>query len=210
MNGLDLTVSLVVMRLIAGIIIAMTHGLALAAAAYYLGDKGPYYDGRLKLHWEHLDLLGLGSLMLTGFGWGQPIAIDKDQLKIGTHKLGAFGLILIPLAGSLALLLTGFVILLLAGPLLTTLEFTTAVAAAAAVRLTARLCVWMALFSLIPFPPLAGAYFLKALGLNLPRPIETFGGWVLLFISVFGISQLILMPAYNVIAPLLLGMDAAY
>jgi len=210
MNSLDLTVSLVVMRLIAGIIIALVHGLALAGAAVWLGDKGPLYDGRLKLHFQHVDLLGLGSLMLTGFGWGLPVAIDKEQLHLGSRRLGSLGLILFPLIGSLALLLTAVLILLLAGPLLTSLEFTSGVAAAASVRLTARLCVWMALFSLIPFPPLAGNHFLKALGIHLPPPLETFGGWLLVLASVFGITQILLSPAYNLIAPLLLGADAAY
>jgi Zn-dependent protease len=205
MIGADLTVQLVVVRLVAGLIIAIVQGLAIAWTAVLLGDKGPRYDGRLTvLPSPHVDLLGLGSIMLTGFGWGRPVAIDAGELR-----LGRWGLVVAVLAGSVALLLVAVVLLLLAIPMLRVLDFTAGVTAAAFVRVAARLCVWMALFALLPIPTLAGAHFLTALGIPVPKRAGTYLGWGLLVASIFGVTSTVLTPAYNFIAPLVLGVDAA-
>lgn len=203
MTGFDLTIQLVVLRLFAGLIIAAVHGAAIAAAAVLLGDKGPRYDGRLTvLPFGHVDMLGLGSIMLTGFGWGRPVAIEAGKLRIGRR-----GLVVAVLAGSAALLLTGYLLLLLVIPLLTVLPYTAGLAMAAFVRVAARLCVWMALFNLLPIPPLAGAHFLAALGISVPRHAGTYLGWALLAASVFGVTRMVLTPAYDLIAPIVLGID---
>lgn len=201
----DLTIQLVVLRLLAGLIIAAVQGGAIAATAVLLGDKGPRYDGRLTLlPWGHVDLLGLGSLLLTGFGWGRPVAIEAGKLR-----LGRWGLVVAVLAGSAVLLLVGFLLLLLAIPLLKVLDYTAGVAAAAFVREAARLCVWMALFSLVPIPPLAGGHFLTALGLSVPKQASTYLGSALLVASVFGVTHVVLTPAFGLIAPIVLGIDVA-
>src|ERR1700712_780014 len=123
MIGLDLTVDVVVVRLIAGVIVATVQGLAMTAAAVMLGDKGPRYDGRLTAWpWGHVDLVGLFSLALTGFGWGKSVAVDPGQLRSSR-----WGLVVVVLAGSLALLLVGFLLLQLAVPLLRALDFTAGV-----------------------------------------------------------------------------------
>src|SRR3569833_1789810 len=84
MIGPGLTVDLVVMRLIAGVIIALVQGLAITAVAVLLGDKGPRYDGRLTAWpWGHVDLVGLLSMTHSGFGWGRPVAVDPGQLRFG-------------------------------------------------------------------------------------------------------------------------------
>ncbi len=205
MINLDLSVQLVVMRLLAGVIIATVQGATIAAAAVLLGDKGPRYDGRLTvMPWGHIHLAGLGAMMLTGFGWGRPVAIEAGKLRPGR-----WGLVLAVLAGSAALLLVGFLLLSLAGPLLRSLEFTAGVTAAAFVRVAARLCVWISLFSLLPIPPLAGAHFLAAVGLSLPAQAGNYLAWMLLLASIFGVTQRVLTPAYSLIAPLVLGVDAA-
>jgi len=203
--GTDLTVQLLVVRLLAGLVIATVHGAVIAAAAVALGDKGPRYDGRLTiLPPRHVSLLGLGSFILTGFGWGEPVAIDPRELRIGR-----WGLVVAVLAGSAALLLLGFLLLLLATPLLTLLDYTAGVTATAFVREAAQLCVWIALFSLVPIPPLAGGYFLTALGISLPSKAATYLGWALLVVSVLGVTRIALTPAYNLVAPLVLGADIA-
>ncbi len=205
MNGPDLTVQLVIMRLLAGVIIFIVHGIAIAGAAVALGDRGPAHDGRLQWPpWGHVSILGLGSLMLTGFGWSQPVAIETGKLRFGRASL-----VLVVLAGSAALLLLGFLLLLLAGPSLKSLDFTTGLTVAAFVRVAGRLCVWMALFSLLPIPPLAGAHLLTALGYTPPQKAGFFIGWGLLLASLFGVTQQLLMPLYQLVAPLVLGVDVA-
>ena len=205
MTWSELTVQQAVLRAIAGLIIVTLHGLTIAATAVLLGDKGPRYDGRLTpLSPAHIDLIGLGSMVLTGFGWSRPLAIEAGKLRIRR-----WGLVVAPLAGSAALLLLGYLVLLLVIPLLTMLPYTAGVTSAAFVRLTARLCVWTALFSLIPIPPLAGAHFLNAAGISVPRGTGAVLGWALLAASFFGITRMMLTPAYDVIAPVVLGPDLA-
>ncbi|MGV8989380.1 MAG: hypothetical protein ACOH2H_24430 [Cypionkella sp.] len=201
MIGPELTIQLVALRLFAGIIIATVQGATIATVAVLLGDKGPRHDGRLTvLPGGHVDLLSLGSIMLTGFGWGQPVAIEAAALRIGR-----WGLVVVVLAGSAALLLAGYLLLMLAIPLLTLLPYTAGLTMAAFVRVAARLCVWTALFSLLPIPPLTGAHFLAAVGIVVPKPAGTYLGWALLTASIFGVTRTVLSPAYDLIAPIVLG-----
>jgi Zn-dependent protease len=205
MIGPDLTMQLAVQRLFAGLIIAIVQGAAIAAMAVLLGDKGPRYDGRLTLlPPRHVDLVGLGSIILTGFGWGRPVEIEVEKLRIGR-----WGLVVAVLAGSIALLLAGYLLLLLTIPLLTFLPYTSGITAVAFVRLAARLCVWMALFSLLPIPPLAGAHFLTALGIPVPRRAGTWLAWARLVAAIFELPPLVLQPAYDLVAPIVLGVYVA-
>ncbi len=205
MIGPELTVQLVAMRLLAGIVIAMVQSVAIALVAVRLGDDGPRHDGRTRLlTFRHISLPGLGMLMLTGFGWATPVAIAGKRLKGGR-----IALIVPVLAGSAALLLLGFGLLLLAGPALRSLDFTAGVAVAAFVRVAGRLCVWIALFSLLPIPPLAGAHLLDALGIRLPPRAGIATTVALAIASLVGFTGWILTPAYKAIAPLVLGADVA-
>ena len=201
----ELTIQLIVLRLFAGLIIALVQGATIAAVAVMLGDRGPRYDGRLTLNpFRHVDLLGLGSIMLTGFGWSRPVAIEAAQLR-----WGRWGLVAAALAGSVALLAAAWLLLLLVIPLLTLLPYTAGLTTAAFVRVAARLCVWMALFTLLPVPPLAGAHLLAALGIRLPPSAGVVIGWGLVLASLFGITRIALTPAYDIVAPLVLGRNLA-
>ena len=205
MIGLDLTVQQLVLRVFAGLIMVSVQGATIAAVAVLLGDKGPGHDGRLTLvPVPHVDVLGFGSLLLSGFGWSRPVAIDAAQLRIGR-----WGLVIATLAGSIALLAMGYLLLVLAIPLLTQLPYSAGITAAAFVRLAARLCVWMALFTLLPVPPLAGAHLLAAVGIRLPASAGVLIGWVLLAASAFGITRTVLLPIYEVVAPLVIGPELA-
>ncbi|MGB3027907.1 hypothetical protein [Paradevosia shaoguanensis] len=204
MIGVDFTVQSAVMRLIAGLIIVALQGAAIAATAVLLGDNGPRYDGRRTLApWPHVDLIGLGTLILTGFGWGRSIDIDPASLRIGR-----WGLVVAVLAGSVALFIAAPVLQLLAAPLIERLDYTAGVTVAAFLADAARLCIIMGLLALLPIPPLAGAHFLTALGLPIPKQAGLYLSIVLLLASIFGVTRYVLKPAYDIIAPLLLGIDS--
>lgn len=202
---MDLTLPLVLMRLVAGLIIATIQGATIAATAALLGDRGPRFDGRLTLlPLRHVDLLGLGSIMLSGFGWSRPVAIEAAQLR-----LGRWGLVAAVLAGSGVLLVLAWLLLLAVIPALTMLPYTAGITIAAFLRVAARLCVWMAIFTLLPLPPLAGAHLIAAAGVRLPDSAGMVVAWVLVFASALGVTRMVLAPVYNVIAPLVLGVDVA-
>jgi len=202
----DLTIQLMVMRLLSGLIIAMVQGFAIAGVAVMLRDPGPRYDGRLTpVPFPHVDLIGLVSLILSGFGWSRFVAVEAEKLRFGR-----WGLVIVVLAGSAVLLAAAALLLLLVVPSLTLLPYTAGLAAAAFFRVAARLCVWTALFALLPVPPLAGAHFLAALGIRLPASAGTVGAIVLLVASVLGVTRMVLTPVYAVVAPIVLGPEFAY
>lgn len=68
---------------IPALIIAITiHEFSHALIADKLGDPTPRSQGRLSLNpLRHLDLLGTLMLVLVHFGWGKPVQIDPYNLK---------------------------------------------------------------------------------------------------------------------------------
>ena len=201
MIGSELTVQLVLFRLLAGLIIATVQGATVAAVAVLLGDRGPRHDGRMTLlTLGHVDLIGLVSLVLSGFGWSKPVAVEAAQLRFGR-----WGLVLIALSGSVVLLALGYLCLQLVIPALTLLPYTAGLTTAAFLRAAAPLCVWMSLFTLLPVPPLVGGYLLEAAGIRLPSGVGLWIGVGLLLVSVAGLTRMVLAPAYAIVAPLVLG-----
>lgn len=66
-----------------GIIIALTfHEAAHGYMSYWLGDPTPKLQGRLSLNpTHHIDPVGFITLLLFGFGWGEPVQINPMYYK---------------------------------------------------------------------------------------------------------------------------------
>ncbi|MBQ8562997.1 MAG: site-2 protease family protein [Firmicutes bacterium] len=66
-----------------GIIVALTfHEAAHGYMSYWLGDPTPKIQGRLSLNpVHHIDPLGFLTLLLFGFGWGEPVQINPGYYK---------------------------------------------------------------------------------------------------------------------------------
>ncbi len=167
----DLTINLIVLRLLSLVLVALVQRLAVAASAVALGDPGPKYDGELTLDpLRHMDVFGALSTILFGIGWSKMVAIDAGKLRIG--RAGVVAVILAPFA---ALLLVAFVMHLLVTPALTMLPFSAGLTVAAFLRVAADVGLWFALLGLIPIPPLTGGLLLTAFGVRVPRPAQ----WIL-------------------------------
>ena len=197
----DLTLQLIAFRVLALLIIAGIHGGIVASAAVLLGDQGPKYDGRLTLvPASHIDLLGAFSLILFGFGWAKPMAIDARQFRIGR-----VGLVVVVMAAFAATLLAAVVLLLLILPLLTVLPYTAGLATAAFLRVAAQLCIWFALFNLLPIPPLTGGQLLAAIKIRVPNRAYWVFAIGLMAAAATGIVRQLLAPGYALLAPLISG-----
>ncbi len=198
---LNLTLQLIGFRVLGLLIIAGVQGAAIAGAAVFLGDKGPKYDGRLTVSPAgHIDLVGAISLVVFGLGWTKPVDVDARQFRIG--RVSA---LVVVAAGFVALVITAALLAALILPALTVLPHTAALTTAAFLRFATDLCVWIALFSLIPIPPLTGGMLLEAAGVRVPRQAKVILAALLLVAVAMGVVRQFLAPAHAVLATAIIG-----
>lgn len=166
-----------VMNLIIGILASLLvifimlplHECAHATVASWFGDKTAKMLGRQTLNpLKHIDYAGALALLLVGFGWAKPVPVNLDHRK---NPKGAMAVV--ALAGPLSNLLAGIV-----GGLL--LNLVLALEPSAFWALTGQnpsgiasfgvlflyyfmvMNISLAVFNLIPVPPLDGSKILMA------------------------------------------------
>lgn len=183
---------LVIALTLAAVLVAATcHEFAHALVADRLGDPTARNLGRLSLNpLVHLDLLGTLFFVLFGFGWARPVPVNPrnfESPRQGMLQVAVAG----PLANVTVALLVGVIIKSQApdrGGL--GFEF-------------ASLVVWinviLAVFNLIPIPPLDGSRILESL---LPPEqafafsrLQPYGTVLLLLLLYTGAVNQVLMPA---------------
>lgn len=158
------------------------HEYAHALAADLQGDRMPRAMGRLTPNpVRHLDPVGTLFILLVGFGWGKPVEFRPQALSSKR-----FGAAIVALAGpmmNLALAFLGAVIAVQFGEVLP--EF-----AARFLEGFFTINVLLAVFNLIPLPPLDGSrlltIFLPPNRQNIIFFLDRYGFIILLGILVFG------------------------
>ncbi len=136
-----------------------SHGLA----AYRLGDPTAKYAGRLTLNpLSHLDPIGTLMLFLVGFGWAKPVPVDPRHFanpKRGMLRVALAG----PGANMALALLSGLVIRFInahPGPFIGSFIGNSF---AVMMVLSLRINLALAVFNLLPIPPLDGSKVLYGL-----------------------------------------------
>jgi Zn-dependent protease len=183
--GLLNTDPLLFLLLAAALVAAITlHEYAHAAAADLQGDRLPRAMGRLSLNpLRHLDPLGTLFILLAGFGWGKPV-----EFRAAALSSRRFGAALVALAGpamNLALALAGAVALRALGG-----GFSGSPTIVRFLFLFTSINVVLAVFNMIPLPPLDGSrlltIFLPPSRQNIIFWLDRWGLLVLIALLFFG------------------------
>lgn len=177
------------------------HEFSHAWTADYLGDPTARLQGRLTLNpLAHLDLLGTLALFIAHIGWGKPVPVDPYNLENPKRDN-----MLISLAGPVSNLLLALFLSLLGKFLLSQFFFIFIP--------FITLNVGLAIFNLLPIPPLDGSKILFGiLPSNMAYEYEKFvnqAGIMLLLIFLIPIggrslAGLVIFPIINQVLRLLL------
>ena len=77
-----LSISSLLIRVIAVILAMGVHEAAHGLVSYCFGDPTALNRGRLTLNpLAHIDWLGLLCLLVFGFGWARPVPVDSSYYK---------------------------------------------------------------------------------------------------------------------------------
>lgn len=143
------------------------HESAHAFVAYKLGDPTARNLGRMTLNpLPHLDLFGSLLLLLTGFGWAKPVPINTRNFKHIKRDM-AISAIAGPVSNVLlalvVMVLFKGMMLLVSGGVLAAVGMSTLLALTQILLTMISINVGLAVFNLLPIPPLDGSRLLTAL-----------------------------------------------
>lgn len=177
--------------LLAGFLLALSfHEMSHAWAARALGDHTAEEQGRLTLNpLAHIDPVGFILLLVAGFGYAKPVPYNPYRLKDAK-----WGPVLIALAGPGSNLLLGLIAIIFYGWLFTSLGPNNLLVVA--LWFLAKVNIALALFNIVPLPPLDGSKILLHV---LDRPqtraahrwFEQNGPYLLLLAIILNISNIL-------------------
>ena len=192
-NGLNWSVP---MELLLGVIPALLcitlHELSHGYVAWCLGDTTAKNMGRLTLNpVKHIDWFGLIMMIGFKFGWAKPVPVNMNRFQNPKR-----GMALTALAGPACNVLLSCVFLFLYGVLFIPLKGTGIILET--VYLTAYLSLSLAVFNLLPIPPLDGSKVLFSL-------LDTRRYYQLMRYERYGMLLLLLLLATGVLRTPLSG-----
>lgn len=177
--------------LVALLVATTCHEFAHALVADRLGDPTPRSLGRLTLNpLVHLDPLGTLAILFFGFGWARPVPVNARNFQDPRQ-----GMLQVALAGPLANVTVAFIL----GALLQVPGLLSGTPAGDLVALVVLINALLAVFNLIPIPPLDGSRVVESL---LPAGqaaefsrLQPYGMIILLVLLSTRVAGLVLWPA---------------
>jgi Zn-dependent protease len=192
------------------LLVAVTvHEVAHGWVADRLGDPTPRLAGRLTLNpLPHIDPLGALAFVLAGFGWARPVPVNAGNLRHPRRDMalvaaaGPVSNFVLAFLGLLALLLvggpasSGFVTKPAAGVLFYVFQFN----------------LGLAIFNLIPLPPLDGGHFLPYIlprsARLLHRQLHQYGPIILILLVITPATDYVMVPVFRAVSRLYLAAAA--
>ena len=182
---------------ILGLLLAIdVHECFHAWVADRLGDPTGRYMGRISLNpIVHLDPLGTIMLLFSaisgrGIGWGKPVPVNPRNLRYGPR----IGMGIVSLAGPFANLVTAAIMAL---PFRLRLVLPGALSELFGWFVVMN--IGLAVFNLIPLPPLDGGHFLPYIfpraSWTFVHQLEQYGPFILILLVMTGATRYIMGPA---------------
>ncbi len=190
---------LIALRIPILLIVITVHEFAHARMAYHFGDSTAHSQGRMNLNpINHLDPIGSLMILLVGFGWAKPVPINP--YRFNDYRSG---LRWVSFAGPLSNLILGFIVMLIFTLLINTGLLGYMGLAFDFFQQLIIINIYLALFNLIPIPPLDGSKilmsFLPDSQLGIYQQIERYGPIILLMFIFLGAFRIIIFPLANLI-----------
>lgn len=153
----------IIMQLLASLLVILIilplHEMAHGYVAYKLGDDTAKRSGRLTLNpMAHLNYAGALCLILIGFGWAEPVPVNARNLKHPKKDMA-----IVALAGPVSNILAAIVGALLYNAAITfisNVQVLLVISYFLAYYISVN--IGLAIFNLIPLPPLDGSKILGA------------------------------------------------
>ncbi len=179
---------------VALIVAATVHEYAHAYVADRLGDPTPRAQGRLTLNpLAHLDPVGSLLILLLGFGYAKPVPINPTNFRDWRRDT-----MLVAVAGPLA----NITLLFIVGVpyklgLLETVGAAAALPFSRLLQVMLRINAMLAVFNLIPIPPLDGSKILMGLlppaqAVSYAR-LQPYGTWILILLVFTNVLTYVLI-----------------
>ena len=193
--------TLALLRVVPALFCITIHELAHGYTAFKLGDPTAKSLGRLTLNpIKHIDPVGLLMMLTIGFGWAKPVPVDMRNFKHPKWYMAVTAL-----AGPVSNLILAAIIMFILGLVSTSLGFVryngqnffvgtsnASLIIYTIINFTVFLNIALAVFNMLPIPPLDGSKVLFSL---LPEKqyytVLKYERYGMIFLLVFMVSQLL-------------------
>ena len=206
LGAFNFNIDTLIYRLPAIVLALTVHEYAHGRVAYAFGDPTAKAAGRLTLNpLAHLDVIGTLALIFLGFGWAKPVPVNPYYFQGNRGRK----MMWVSWAGPLSNLVQALVVAVLLMISMITLVFMSAGGSALGMWFINFLDylilinIVLAVFNLLPVPPLDGSKILAGLlperHMNIIFSLERYGFIILIIGMYLGIFSAIIFPIVNAI-----------